>query len=80
MPKNGTTTKKSVRLFTSESVCAGHPDKICDAISDAIVDAAFEQDPRSHTAIETVAGANQISLYGEIKTTAKRLCAIRLSG
>jgi S-adenosylmethionine synthetase len=71
MPKNGTTTKKSVRLFTSESVCAGHPDKICDAISDAIVDAAFEQDPRSHTAIETVAGANQISLYGEIKTTAK---------
>jgi S-adenosylmethionine synthetase len=71
MPKSGTTTKKSVRLFTSESVCAGHPDKVCDAISDAIVDAAFEQDPRSHTAIETVAGANQISLYGEIKTTAK---------
>ncbi len=61
----------SVRLFTSESVCAGHPDKICDAISDAIVDAALAQDPKSHTAIETVAGANQISLYGEIKTTAK---------
>jgi len=60
-----------VRLFTSESVCAGHPDKICDAISDAIVDAAFAQDPKAHTAIETVAGANQISLYGEIKTTAK---------
>lgn len=60
-----------VRLFTSESVCAGHPDKICDAISDAIVDAALAQDPKSHTAIETVAGANQISLYGEIKTTAK---------
>jgi S-adenosylmethionine synthetase len=62
---------KSVRLFTSESVCAGHPDKICDAISDAIVDAAFKVDPKSHTAIETVAGANQISLYGEIKTKAK---------
>jgi S-adenosylmethionine synthetase len=59
------------RLFTSESVCAGHPDKICDAISDAIVDAALAQDPKSRTGIETVAGANQISLYGEIKTTAK---------
>ncbi len=63
--------KTAVRLFTSESVCAGHPDKICDAISDAIVDAAFAQDPRSHTAIETVAGANQICLFGEIKTKAK---------
>jgi S-adenosylmethionine synthetase len=62
---------KHVRLFTSESVCAGHPDKICDAISDAIVDAALAQDPKARTGIETVAGANQISLYGEIKTTAK---------
>lgn len=60
-----------IRLFTSESVCAGHPDKIADAISDAIVDAALAQDPQSHTAIETVAGANQVGLYGEIKTTAK---------
>lgn len=59
------------RLFTSESVCAGHPDKLCDAISDAIVDAALAQDPHSHTAIETVAGANQICLFGEIKTHAK---------
>jgi S-adenosylmethionine synthetase len=59
------------RLFTSESVCAGHPDKICDAISDAIVDAALAADPRSRTGIETVAGANQICLFGEIKTTAK---------
>lgn len=65
------TNTKAVRLFTSESVCAGHPDKLCDAISDAIVDAAFAQDPKSHTAIETVAGANQICLFGEIKTTAK---------
>ena len=61
----------NTRLFTSESVCAGHPDKICDAISDAIVDAALAQDPHSHTGIETVAGANQICLFGEIKTTAK---------
>jgi S-adenosylmethionine synthetase len=66
-----TTQTPRVRLFTSESVCAGHPDKIADAISDAIVDAAFTQDPKAHTAIETVAGANQIGLYGEIKTTAK---------
>jgi S-adenosylmethionine synthetase len=58
------------RLFTSESVCAGHPDKICDAISDAIVDAVLAQDPKARTGIETVAGANQINLYGEIKTTA----------
>jgi S-adenosylmethionine synthetase len=67
----GNRTKVNIRLFTSESVCAGHPDKICDAISDAIVDAALAQDPHSRTGIETVAGANQISLYGEIKTKAK---------
>jgi S-adenosylmethionine synthetase len=59
-----------VRLFTSESVCSGHPDKISDAISDAIVDAALSQDPNSHTGIETIVGANQICLFGEIKTTA----------
>ena len=57
-------------LFTSESVCAGHPDKICDAISDAILDAALAQDPQARTGIETVAGANKIALFGEIKTTA----------
>lgn len=61
---------KNITLFTSESVCAGHPDKICDAISDAILDAALRQDPCSRTGIETVAGANQISLFGEIRTTA----------
>jgi S-adenosylmethionine synthetase len=62
---------KSISFFTSESVAAGHPDKICDAISDAIVDAALKQDPQARTGIETVAGANQIALYGEIKTSAK---------
>lgn len=61
----------SSRLFTSESVSAGHPDKICDAISDAILDAALAQDPYARTGIETVAGANQICLFGEIKTSAK---------
>src|SRR5581483_2815990 len=64
-------TLDNMSIFTSESVCAGHPDKICDAISDAIVDAALAQDPHSRTAIETVAGVNQICLFGEIKTKAK---------
>jgi S-adenosylmethionine synthetase len=63
-------TTNDATLFTSESVCAGHPDKICDAISDAVVDAALAQDPHSRTGIETVAGANRIALFGEIKTTA----------
>ncbi len=61
----------AAQYFTSESVCAGHPDKICDAISDAIVDAALAQDPASRTGIETVAGANRIALFGEIKTQAE---------
>ncbi len=58
-------------FFTSESVCAGHPDKICDAISDAILDAALAQDPNSRVGIETVAGANRIALFGEIRTKAE---------
>jgi S-adenosylmethionine synthetase len=61
----------SKTLFTSESVCAGHPDKICDAISDALLDEILRQDPHGRAGIEAVAGANQISLFGEIKTTAK---------
>jgi S-adenosylmethionine synthetase len=69
MPK--TTKTKEVRLFTSESVCAGHPDKMADAISDAIVDAALAMDPDARVAAETVAGANQICLFGEVTTTAK---------
>lgn len=70
MSTNDVVNNSNVTLFTSESVCAGHPDKICDAISDAIVDAALAQDPNSRTGIETVAGADQINLYGEISTTA----------
>ena len=58
-------------LFTSESVCAGHPDKMADAVSDALVDAILKLDPQARTGIETVVGANQISLFGEIKTSAK---------
>lgn len=65
-----TNTVGDSTLFTSESVCAGHPDKIADGVSDALVDAILAQDPHARTGIETVVGANQISLFGEIKTTA----------
>jgi S-adenosylmethionine synthetase len=61
----------SYTLFTSESVAAGHPDKIADAISDALLDAILEQDPTARTGIETIVGANKIGLYGEIKTSAE---------
>lgn len=61
----------SYQLFTSESVAAGHPDKIADAISDAILDAILEQDPQARTGLETIVGANKIGLFGEVKTTAK---------
>lgn len=58
-------------IFTSESVCAGHPDKVCDQISDAIVDAALAADPNARTGIETVAGANKICLFGEMRSKKK---------
>ena len=58
------------RLFTSESVCAGHPDKICDQISDAIVDEALRQDPKSKTGVEA-AVKDRIILIGEINSKAK---------
>jgi S-adenosylmethionine synthetase len=60
----------SYQLFTSESVAAGHPDKIADAISDAILDAVLAQDPYGRTGIETIVGADTIGLFGEIKTSA----------
>ena len=61
----------SVRYFTSESVCAGHPDKIADGISDKLLDALISQDSQTRAGIETVVGDNQIILLGEIKTSAK---------
>lgn len=57
--------------FTSESVCAGHPDKICDAISDAIVDAALLKDPKSRVAVETLVTTNKVILAGEVTSIAK---------
>ena len=57
-------------LFTSESVTEGHPDKICDNISDAVLDAILEQDPLGRVACETTCTTGQILLMGEISTTA----------
>lgn len=56
--------------FASESVCAGHPDKVCDQISDAILDAVLAQDPNARVAVEALASANQLTLAGEVTTTA----------
>lgn len=58
-------------LFTSESVTEGHPDKVCDQISDACLDAILEQDPKSRVAIETMAATGFVHLAGEVTTTAK---------
>ena len=57
-------------LFTSESVTEGHPDKVCDAISDAILDACMEQDPMSRVACETVCCTGFVLITGEITTNA----------
>lgn len=57
--------------FTSESVCSGHPDKVCDIISDSILDAALTQDPKSRVAVETLATINKVVIAGEVTTTAK---------
>ena len=58
-------------LFTSESVSEGHPDKLCDQVSDAILDACLAQDPQSHVACETYATTGMVLVGGEIATTAK---------
>ena len=57
-------------LFTSESVTEGHPDKICDQISDAILDALLEQDPMSRVACETCTTTGLILVMGEITSNA----------
>lgn len=58
------------RLFTSESVTEGHPDKICDAISDSILDAMLEADPHSRVAVETLVTTGQVHVAGEVTTSA----------
>jgi S-adenosylmethionine synthetase len=62
---------KNITRFASESVCAGHPDKVADQISDAIVDAVLAKDPNGRTAVETLVGHDRVILAGEINTTAK---------
>ena len=58
------------RLFTSESVSEGHPDKVCDQISDAILDAILAQDKDAHVACETLVKTGLILVAGEITTSA----------
>lgn len=64
--------KKSMNysFFTSESVCAGHPDKICDQISDAALDEVYKSDPYSRVAVECLATANRFVMAGEVTTKA----------
>ena len=59
------------RLFTSESVSEGHPDKVCDQISDAILDACLKDDAESRVACETLATTDLIVISGEITTKSK---------
>lgn len=59
------------KFFTSESVTEGHPDKVCDAISDAIVDAALKEDPFARCAVECCAAHDRVLIMGEISTSAK---------
>ena len=58
-------------IFTSESVSEGHPDKVCDYISDSILDACLEQDPTSRVACETLCKSDTVVIAGEITTNAK---------
>ncbi|MBS1248871.1 MAG: S-adenosylmethionine synthase [Chloroflexi bacterium] len=68
---NTTFTKSPSLMFTSESVTEGHPDKMCDQISDAVLDACLEQDPYSRVACETATKTGYVMLLGEITTKAQ---------
>ena len=63
-------TSSTARLFTSESVTEGHPDKVCDQISDAILDAMLEQDPAARVAVETMVTTGLVHVAGEVTTEA----------
>lgn len=64
------------KLFTSESVTEGHPDKVCDQISDAILDAILAEDPHAHVACETATKTGFVLVFGEISTT----CTVDIEG
>ena len=68
---NTTFMNSASLMFTSESVTEGHPDKLCDQISDAVLDACLEQDPSSRVACETAAKTGFVLLLGEITTHAQ---------
>ena len=68
------------RLFTSESVTEGHPDKMCDAISDSILDGLLALDPASRVAVETMVTTGQVHVVGEVHTGAMGPCRKRGSG
>ncbi len=67
---SGQMDHSDIHLFTSESVTEGHPDKVCDQISDAILDAYMAADPHSHVAVETCATAGQFVIFGEVSSSA----------
>ena len=64
-----TVSNNHLRLFTSESVTEGHPDKICDQISDAILDGIIAQDPAANVAVETMVTTGQVHVAGEVTTS-----------
>ena len=70
LPQTHGATPSTLRLFTSESVTEGHPDKICDQISDAILDALLAADPESRVAVETMATTGLVHVAGEVTTDA----------
>ncbi|MET3204817.1 MULTISPECIES: methionine adenosyltransferase [unclassified Arthrobacter] len=70
LPNTHGATPTALRLFTSESVTEGHPDKICDQISDAILDALLAADPESRVAVETMATTGLVHVAGEVTTDA----------
>ncbi len=70
-PADAVSGDLSIRgLWTSESVTEGHPDKVCDQISDAVLDACLAGDPESHVACETAVSSDLVMIFGEISTTA----------
>ncbi|MCS0644586.1 S-adenosylmethionine synthetase N-terminal domain-containing protein, partial [Curtobacterium flaccumfaciens] len=62
-------TAAALRLFTSESVTEGHPDKICDQISDSILDALLAVDPNARVAVETMVTTGLVHVAGEVTTS-----------
>ena len=59
------------RLFTSESVTCGHPDKLCDHVADKILDELLAQDPNSHVACEVTCTENRMHIFGEVTSEAQ---------